>query len=88
MHDTNKTSTTPKARLLSLRGVRELLAAHLDPVPCRQTLTAWLNAAKVRRMKTNPSAKRGGGPVYWNAADVERMIAQRSALRGNLAPAE
>ncbi len=53
------------------------VANYLNPTPSAETLRNWLDAAKVPRFKANPSAKRGGGPVQYQVAAVEKMLQAR-----------
>jgi len=67
------------ARLASLDGLMQtVIPAFLDPMPCRETLRDWFDAARVRRFKCNPMAKRGGGSVYYSVADVEKYLQSRT----------
>jgi hypothetical protein len=70
----------------TLVGLRPYLASYLSPVPPNETIRAWLNTGGVRRFKANPSARRGGGAVYYSVADVERFLKNRAELRGPLPP--
>lgn len=54
------------------------IPAFLSPVPCRETLRAWFDEAKIPRFKANPLAKRGGGPVYYSVAHVEKLLRSRT----------
>ena len=56
----------------------------LQPPPSRDTLRAWLDAANVPRMKSNPHAKRGGGPCYYSVPAVEKLLRSRM-LPGRIA---
>ena len=56
----------------------------LQPPPSRDTFRAWLDAAKVPRMKANPHAKRGGGPCYYSVPAVEKLLRSRM-LPGRMA---
>ena len=57
-----------------------IFAAHLDPVPPRDTIRDWLDRHKIPRFKSNPTAKRGGGCAYYSVAHVEKML--RTMLSG------
>ena len=59
------------------RCARSPLPAHLDPVPSAETLRIWFDRERVPRFKSNPSAKRGGGPVYYSVLHVERLLRDR-----------
>ena len=70
---TNVTNTN--ARLATLdQLILNVLPNFIAPVPCRDTLRDWFDRAGVQRMKANPSAQRGGGPVYYLVADVEKLM--------------
>lgn len=50
-----------EARLATLNVlIRTILPLFLAPVPSRETLRQWFDAAKIPRFKANPLAKRGG----------------------------
>ena len=73
------------ARLATMAELRKtLLTAHLSPVPCAVTLRNWFDAAHVPRLKTNPTARRGGGPCYYSVAHVEKFLRSRM-LPGKMA---
>ncbi len=55
---------------------------YLAPPPSRDTLRSWLDEARIPRFKSNPTAKRGGGRVYYNVAAVEKLF--RRMLPGRL----
>jgi hypothetical protein len=62
------------ARLASLDVLRATtIPLYLDPSPAKQTLRQWFDDAKVPRFKSNPVAKRGGGPTYYSVAHVENF---------------
>jgi hypothetical protein len=70
-------TTQHNARLATIdQLLQTTIPVHLDPPPCRETLRAWFDAAKIPRRKTNPLAKRGGGPVYYSVAAVEKFLQQ------------
>lgn len=72
-------TSNPTARLASLDGLREtLIPAYLTPVPSRETLRDWFDAARIPRFKANPAAKRGGGPVFYSLAAVEKFLQART----------
>jgi hypothetical protein len=75
------------ARLATITELRPMVAAHLAPVPCDQTLRAWFDDHHVPRFKANPRARRGGGPVYYSVPAVEKLLRHR-LLPGRLAPVE
>lgn len=69
----------PTARLASLDGLLEtVIPAFLNPAPSRETLREWFDAARIPRFKANPSAKRGGGHVYYSVAAVEKFLQTRT----------
>jgi hypothetical protein len=72
----NPTEST--ARLATLDRLRETtIAQFLDPVPSRDALRALFDAARIPRFKSNPLAKRGGGPVFYSVAAVEKLFRNR-----------
>jgi len=50
------------------------IPAFLSPPPSRDTLRAWFKRARIPRFKANPLARRGGGPVYYSVAAVEKFL--------------
>ena len=67
------------ARLASLDGLLEtVIPAYLNPTPSRETLREWFDEARIPRFKANPTAKRGGGPVYYSVAAVEKFLQTRT----------
>ena len=69
----------PSARLASLDGLLEtIIPAYLNPTPSRETLREWFDEARIPRFKANPTAKRGGGPVYYSVAAVEKFLQTRT----------
>jgi trehalose utilization protein len=54
------------------------IPVFVSPVPKRETLKAWLDGAKVPRFKQNPTAKRGGGQVFYSVAGVEKFFRSRT----------
>lgn len=67
------------ARLASLDELREnILPNFLSPVPSRDTLRNWF--ANLPKFKANPAAKRGGGPVFYSVAAVEKFLRTRTTL--------
>jgi len=61
--------------------VRRVVPLFVMPVPCSKTLVKWFDDAKVSRFKNSPNAKRGGGPVYYSVADVERFFRTKFVTR-------
>ncbi len=73
------TNQTPSARLATLEQlVQTLIPAYLNPTPSRETLREWFDEARIPRFKANPTAKRGGGPVYYSVAAVEKFLQTRT----------
>jgi hypothetical protein len=56
------------------------IAAFLDPVPAPDTLRVWFDEANVPRFKANPTAKRGGGPVWYSVPAVEKLLRSRTLI--------
>lgn len=74
------------ARLASLEGLLQTtIPAFFHPVPSRETLRAWFDQARIPRFKSNPTAKRGGGTVFYSVAAVEKFLQSRT-LPCRLAP--
>lgn len=72
-------SLSPSARLATLESlVKTLIPAYLDPPPRHETLRDWFDGARIPRFKANPAAKRGGGPVYYSVAAVEKFLQSRT----------
>lgn len=66
------------ARLATLDEIRDkVIPLFISPVPTRETVRDWLDAAKIPRFKSNPAAKRGGGPVYYSVAATEKFLRAR-----------
>ena len=81
-----KVLTNSNARLATMVVLREtLLPNFLDPIPTNETLRNWFDEARVPRFKSNPLAKRGGGPVFYQVAAVEKLL-RTKLLPGRLAP--
>jgi len=71
-------------RLATMGELREnILPNFIAPLPSVDTLRAWFDEAKIPRMKSNPSARRGGGKVYFSVAAVEKFFRSRQ-LTGRL----
>ena len=69
----------PTARLASLDGLLEtVIPAFITPPPSRETLREWFDEARIPRLKANPTAKRGGGLVYYSVAAVEKFFQTRT----------
>lgn len=70
-----------RVRLATLAKLRsEMFPLYLDPVPKQRTLMAWMRAARIPHMKTNPRARNGGGQIYWNVVAVETWLRKRAGL--------
>lgn len=70
-----------KARLATIRQMREHLENFITPVPSDETLRDWFDQARIPRFKANPAAKRGGGPVFYSVAAVEKLLQQRTMIK-------
>jgi hypothetical protein len=67
------------ARLATLdQLVQTLIPAYLTPTPSHETLREWFDAARIPRFKANPAARRGGGPVFYSVAAVEKFLETRT----------
>jgi hypothetical protein len=65
-------------RLASLAKIREeIVPLYLDPAPALDTLRYWFDQAKIPQFKCNPTAKRGGGTVYYSVPHVEKFFRNR-----------
>jgi hypothetical protein len=79
----NKTNGETTARLATLDALREnTLPVFIQPVPSNETLRAWFDAAKIPRFKSNPTARRGGGAVWYSVAAVEKFFRSRTVPGG------
>ena len=75
----NATNQNVSARLASLdRLIEHTIPVFLDPIPHRETLRRMLDAARIPRFKTSPTAKRGGGAVYYSVSHVEKFLRSRT----------
>lgn len=71
--------TISTARLATLEQLKQTtLAVYISPIPSNETLRAWFDAARIPRFKSNPTAKRGGGPVFYSVAAVEKFLKVRT----------
>ena len=71
------------ARLATLGQLESTtLKVFLDPVPRKEVLRKWFDEARIPRFKSNPAAKKGGGPCYYSVAAVEKFL--RSRIIGKL----
>lgn len=74
----NDKKSVSSPRLISLERVRaELLPGWFDPVPSPAATRKFLNRAGVRRFKTNPAAKAGGGHCFYVLTDIEEALSRR-----------
>lgn len=72
---------TTAARLASLDELIEnILPNFISPVPQPDTIRSWFDAAKIPRFKANPTAKRGGGRVFYSVSAVEKFLGQRTLI--------
>ena len=70
---------TTSARLATLQCLaKSLVAAYLEPVPSHETLRDWFDTAQIPRFNSHPAAKRGGGPVFYSVAAVEKFLQTRT----------
>jgi hypothetical protein len=68
----------PSARLATIDELlKTTIPAFLAPPPSRDTLRSWFDKAKIPRFKSNPAAKRGGGPVFYLVPAVEKLLRDR-----------
>jgi hypothetical protein len=71
------------ARLATLDQLLETtIPVFLSPTPSRETLRNWFDAAGIPRFKSNPSAQRGGGPVFYSVGAVEKFFRSRTLPGG------
>ena len=72
------TETQTNARLATLDKLLETtIPAFFDPPPSRETLREWFDKAQIPRLKSNPTAKRGGGTVFYSVPAVEKLLRSR-----------
>jgi hypothetical protein len=65
------------ARNANLKRLREeVLPQFLDPIPSDEALRDLFDRTNIRRFKTNPNAKRGGGSVYHSVAEIEKLFSR------------
>jgi hypothetical protein len=76
----NANRTEPfSARLATLDELlKTVIPAYLTPSPGRETLRDWFDQARIPRFKANPTAKRGGGPVFYSVSAVEKFLHSRT----------
>ena len=71
--------TNNLARMATLEQLEKtIVPAFLNPPPSRDTLRDWFDTARIPRFKNNPSARRGGGPVYYQVSAVEKYLQGRT----------
>ena len=74
----NTVSSPATARLATMdQLIENTLPAFISKIPCKLTLRTWFDNAQVPRVKANPSAKRGGGYVFYSVAHVEKYFRTR-----------
>ena len=67
------------ARLATLNQLLQtVIPAYLTPPPSAFTLRVWFDQARIPRFKSNPTAKRGGGTVFYSVAAVEKFLQSRT----------
>ena len=76
--------TTPSnqnARLATLDELeKSVLPNFLNPIPSRDALRDLFDREKIPRFKANPTAKRGGGLVYYSVSAVEKLFRSRTLI--------
>lgn len=73
-----KVESVSNVRLASLKKLREEILPNLiAPVPTEETLRAWFDSANIPRLKSNPTAKRGGGHCFYSVPAVEKYFRNR-----------
>ena len=71
--------TNTSARLASLDGLLQTtIPEFFHPVPSRETQRSWFDQARIPRFKSNPTAKRGGGTVFYSVSAVEKFLQSRT----------
>ena len=76
---------TPKAsaRLSTLDELIEnTLPNFITPIPSKDTLRTWFDGANIPRFKSNPTARRGGGRVFYSVSAVENFLRNRTLPLG------
>ncbi len=58
--------------------LQTVIPAYLTPTPSAETLRSWFNKARIPRFKSNPAARRGGGPVFYSVSAVEKFLHNRT----------
>lgn len=73
----------PRARLATAEELLQtIIPAYLSPPPTKRALVRLLKSAGVQTFKASPSARRGGGRVFYSVAGTERLLRQRSGMAG------
>ena len=69
------------ARLATLdRLIETTIRVFLDPPPSKDTLRNWFDEARIPRFKSNPSAKKGGGTVFYSVPHIEKFFRNRMTI--------
>jgi hypothetical protein len=72
----------PNARLATLDELlSNTVPNFVQPPPSRRALSSWLDSAGIPRFKPNPTAKRGGGVVFYSVSHVERFFRNRTMAK-------
>jgi hypothetical protein len=75
----NELHNTGTARLATIEQLQVTIVLHfLSPPPSKETLRHWFNTARIPRFKANPTARRGGGPVFYSVSAVEKFLQSRT----------
>ncbi len=78
MHNASTTNLGSQARLATLDELlKTTIPLFLAPPPSAETLRDWFDKARIPRFKSNPLAKRGGGPVFYSVTAVEKYLRNR-----------
>jgi len=71
----NKTKSIKTAQLATMDElIQTVLPLFITPIPSRETLRSWFDRASVPRLKTCPTAKRGGGALYYDVEAVKEFL--------------
>jgi hypothetical protein len=71
----NKTESIKKARLATMDElIQNVLPLFITPIPSRETLRSWFDRAHIPRLKTSPTARRGGGALYYDVEAVKKFL--------------
>jgi hypothetical protein len=74
-----KAIETNSARLATIdQLLQTVIPAYLTPAPSVFTLRVWFDKARIPRFKSNPTAKRGGGTVFYSVSAVEKFLQNRT----------